>query len=181
MASRRVLGAALATLCGLAAATGVAAREPPDERETRPIWGPAETVSFWSGGLTRSIDGDGSRLGGVCLAREIFDEAEADMGGGLWASIETGGGQAVIRTGFSYRMTLVKAGPMRIALRSALGIENRRRHPDAGLDGQVTGGLDLGFWISETVQMGFFGDRDFGFRSPTRNEVGVVLRIGRIR
>src|SRR2546426_12018625 len=110
MASRRVLGAALATLCGLAAATGVAAREPPDERETRPIWGPAETVSFWSGGLTRSIDGDGSRLGGVWLAREIFDEAQAYMVGGLWASVFTGGGQAGSRTAVGYCVALRYAG-----------------------------------------------------------------------
>jgi len=181
MATRRALTAALATLCLTIAWTEAAAQGPTEERKTRRIWGPAETVSFWSGTVTRSIDGDGSRLRGFCVAREIFDEAEADMGGGLWASTETGGGQTVVRAGFNYRATLLKAGPVRVAPRFALGIEGRRHSPDAGLDGLVAGGLDLGVWLSETVQLGLFADRDFGFRSPTRNEVGVVLRIGRIR
>src|SRR6266571_3328225 len=169
MATRRALTAALATLCLTIAWTEAAAQGPTEERKTRRIWGPAETVSFWSGAVTRSIDGDGSRLRGFCVAREIFDEAEADMGGG----------QTVVRAGFNYRATLLKAGPVRVAPRFALGIEGRRHSPDAGVDGLVAGGLDLGVWLSETVQLGLFADRDFGFRSPTRNEVGVVLRIGR--
>src|SRR3989442_6713184 len=168
MAPRRALSAALMALCLSTAVTRVAAQGPPERRKTRRIWGPAETVSFWSGGFTRSIDGDGSRLLGVCLAREIFDEAEADMGGGLWASIEGGIGQTVIRTGLDYRLTLLKAGPVRVAPRFVLGIEDRPREPDAGLDGLVSGGIDLGIWLDETVQLGFFADREFGFRSPTR-------------
>jgi len=160
---------------------GVSAETPPEQGTTRRIWGPAETVSFWSGAVTRSIDGDGSRLRGFVLAREIFDEAEADMGGGLWGSVESGDGQTVVRTGFDFRKTLLKAGPVRVAPLFALGLEHRRRHPDTGLDGLITGGLDLSFWLSETVQIGLFTDRQFGFRSPTRNEIGLVLRLGTIR
>ena len=181
MATRRALTAALVALCLSSASTAAAAQGPPEERKTRRIWGPAETVSFWSAAVTRSIDGDGARLRGICVAREIFDEAEADMGGGLWASTETGGRQTVVRAGFSYRATLVKAGPVRLAPRFALGVEGRGRSPDKGVGGVVVSGLDLGVWLGETVQLGLFVDRDFGFRSPTRNEVGLVLRIGRIR
>src|SRR2546426_7028210 len=110
MATRRALTAALVAFCLSGASTAAAAPGTPEERKTRRIWGPAETVSFWSAAVTRSIDGDGARLRGICVAREIFDEAEADMGGGLWASTETGGRQTVVRAGFSYRATLVQAG-----------------------------------------------------------------------
>ncbi len=181
MPPRCALRTGTASLCLLLAATAATAATPPSERGTRRIWGPAETVSFWSGSVTRSIDGDGSRLFGFALAREIFDEAEADMGGGLWGSIESGDSQTVVRAGFDFRKTLLKAGPARLAPLFALGLEHRRREPDVGLDGLVTGGLDLSFWLSETVQIGFYADRQFGFRSPTRNETGIVLRLGRIR
>jgi hypothetical protein len=193
------LACALAVvLAGQAFATGAARADEGAGPEERPADAPAEEESaepapyrFWLGprdslqGLisitrTRERDPGGEVMRGLKLG--LGPWAEIPGVGGLrafgWLSARRGDEQRVIGAGVTAGYFMTYVGPFRIYPHAKIGLEHRRRAPHDGFGGLAGVGVEVAFWAGEHWQIAVTADRNFGFPSGTRNQVGIALRFG---
>ncbi len=127
-------------------------------------------------GAAGENDGYGERLQGARLFAGWRIAGCIDGAAGPWLTYLEGGGQRVIAAGVEERVDLFAEGPVRIVPRVRIGVEHRRRPPDDGIAGVVAVGVDVATRFRKHVQVGLYFDREIGFPTRDRNQVGIEIR-----
>ena len=165
----------------------VAAEENADacEQEDPPCgwtWGPiSEERILFSIERTGETDPGGEYLRGFKAGFGTWDETESEFGGGAgtyWLAFKQGDNLKVYGMGVDAGLLIIPLGPVRVFPRLKVGLEYRADPPDSGPTGLVGMGVEFGVWLGRGLELAVIADRDFGFPSGTRNQVGFVLRIG---
>lgn len=148
------------------------------------VWwlGPRDSLQgLISIGRTRERDPGGEVMRGLRLSLGPWAEIP-ELGAFrafAWLSARRGEEQRVVAAGVTAGMFMTYIGPFRVYPHLKIGIEHRRRSPDEGLAGLGGVGLEAALWIGRHWQIAASADRNFGFPSGTRNQVGIELRWGR--
>lgn len=177
-----------AAVLGLCQADEV--NEPEDEEEVpqaepeKPWWrGPfGEDVTLISVDRTRETDPSGERLRGIRFAlrmwQDEYDDLAGIVGGGYYLTIKEGKTRKIFDAGVELHLFNTAVGPVRLGPRLRLGLEYRDDEPDQGIGGVFAIGWNVAVWLNKRIQLAIMADREFGFPSGTRNQIGFSFRIG---
>jgi hypothetical protein len=155
----------------------------PDRARPRSAWGPHAESRIYGLSYIKEDEPDGTRLQGISLLWSNWDET-VDFNGGLgwWVAYQDGGGQTIYSGGFEATWSpWVPRAPLRFGPRFRLGLEHRRSDPDEGFGGLAAAGVELAFWIGDSLQIAVIADREWPFRAEDRTQFGVALRFARRR
>jgi hypothetical protein len=124
---------------------------------------------------------DGTEPRGPALLYGVRDEAgHCNCQFEAWLAAQSDEGQRVIGVGGeATRFLGFGRGPVRFGPRLTLGLEHRRRDPDAGLAGFLGVGLEVGTWIGRRALVAVSFDREIGFPADSRNQLQVLFRLAR--
>ncbi len=154
-----------------------------DRARPRSAWGPHAESRIYGLSYVEEDEPDGTRLQGISLLWSSWDET-VDFSGGLgwWVAWQDGGRQTIYSGGFEATwLPWVPQAPVRFGPRLRLGLEHRRSDPDDGFGGLAAAGVELAFWIGDSLQIAVIADREWPFRAEDRTQFGVALRFARRR
>lgn len=147
-------------------------------------WGPHAVSRIYGLAYIEEDEPDhGPTLRGVSLLWSSWDET-VDLSGGLgwYLSWQEGGDRTIWSGGFEMTwLPWVPAAPVRFGPRLRLGLEHRDSAPDEGTAGVAAAGLELAFWMSDSIQLALCGDYEWPFQADSRAQFGVGLRFARKR
>lgn len=142
-------------------------------------WGPLGTSRIYSVGWLADSETDGTEPRGPALLYGVRDEGgHCNCQFEAWLAAQSDEGQRVIGIGGeATRFLGFGRGPVRFGPRLTLGLEHRRRDPDAGLAGFLGIGLEAGTWIGRRALVAVTFDREIGFPADSRNQFQVLIRL----